>query len=247
MKVQLFLSWTPQFVTSMWRRTNLRCAFWGKFSPFEQPRLPTHEETQWSNRLLRWSESEKLKASLRESTTVTCKKNAKEGAKTPARLKAHLSGVIPCCVLVSIWSRRGRWFAPARIQSVKKIQTSASEPTGAGRIHLRCLNISLAVHTNALPSFIPVCLRLHDNHSVKNTVTSQTCQINHTCCNVIIYIIILIRKLVTRSGRGPNHQHQVGGGLWGLYRGTLGVLWFSGVYKRCFAALCKGADFSLDW
>lgn len=25
-----------------------------------------------------------------------------------------------------------------------------------------------------------------------------------------------------------------------------GVLWFSGVYERCFAALCKGAEFSFD-
>lgn len=51
--------------------------------------------------------------------------------------------------------------------------------------------------------------------------TSQTCQIKyHTCCHVLIYIFILIRKVVTRGGGGKTiNVGWCGGGTMGLYRG----------------------------
>lgn len=65
-----------------------------------------------------------------------------------------------------------------------------------------------------------------------------------------IYIIIFIGKLVTLGqtidAGGGGEERGGGRDYGGVIRGTLGELWFSGVYRRCFAALCKGAEFSLD-
>lgn len=84
--------------------------------------------------------------------------------------------------------------------------------------HLNLPTRSLTHCPHKHTSFLLPCLSASPQQPqrLKNAVTSQTCQINHTCCNVIIYIIILIRKLVTQ---GQNHQRQGGAG-----RGTMGAL-----------------------
>ena len=91
------------------------------------------------------------------------KKNAKEGAKTPARLKAYLSGVVPSCV-ISVDLRSTRAAVHTTLNSVngedttererKRASEQASEPE-------HFLLLARSVHTNTLPSFFPVCLRLH--------------------------------------------------------------------------------------
>ena len=88
---QLFLACSMTFI---WRPTNLSLAFWGELSHCQQPPCPRMR--------LRTAISCSVHLSLGssrqvwESTTITCKKNAKEGAKTPAWLNAHLS--VPSCV-----------------------------------------------------------------------------------------------------------------------------------------------------
>lgn len=65
-----------------------------------------------------------------------------------------------------------------------------------------------------------------------------------------IYIIILIGNVFFFIFFSLGQIIDIGdkaGGLQGLCKGVremLGVLWFSG--ERRFAALCKGAEFSLD-
>lgn len=91
------------------------------------------------------------------------KKNAKEGAKTPARLKAYLSGVVPSCV-ISVDLRSTRAVVHTTLNSVnievttererERERQRASEPE-------HFLQLARSVHTNTLPSFFPVCLRLH--------------------------------------------------------------------------------------
>lgn len=122
----------------------------------------THVETRSSNKLLYHSGSENLKGKLERAQQLHVrKKNAKEGAKTPARLKAYLSGVVPSCV-ISVDLRSTRAVVHTTLNSVNKEVTTerererqrASEPE-------HFLQLARSVHTNTLPSFFPVCLRLH--------------------------------------------------------------------------------------
>lgn len=158
-----------------------------------------------------------VKGKFERAQQLHVKKNAKEGAKTPAQLKAYLSGVVPSCVLVSIWSRHVR--GSHRLNSAnEEVTTEREQQEWIDFTHNDLVTCSLAHCPHKHTSFLLPCLSASPRQpQCKNTVTSQTCQINHTCCNVIIYIIILIRKLVTR---GANHRRRgVGAGHYGGFIG----------------------------
>lgn len=87
----------------------------------------THVETRSSNKLLYHSGSENLKGKLERAQQLHVrKKNAKEGAKTPARLKAYLSGVVPSCV-ISVDLRSTRAVVHTTLNSVNIEVTTERE------------------------------------------------------------------------------------------------------------------------
>lgn len=94
--VWLFLACSMTFI---WRPTNLSSVFWGELSHCQQPPCPhmrLRTAINCSNNLSLGSSRQ-----VWESTTITCKKNAKEGAK-PQCDWTHICRFLPVCISVDL-------------------------------------------------------------------------------------------------------------------------------------------------
>lgn len=181
---------------------------------------------------------------MREHDNYTLRKKRKRGRQNVGATK---SVSVRCRSFLSrqygfeVGRRRSRDVSASERRGVL-----GSRPT---MLRLKTRLLALSLSTQTLSSF-PSSLSVYVSTTTTVLLTSQTYQINHTCCNVIIYIIILIGKLVTRGGwRGQTIDVEERGevGLWGLHKGgdarcTLVLRCLQEMF-RCFV---QGAELSFD-
>lgn len=148
--------------------------------------MPTYEETQISKKLPFQSESGQLKASLREHNNYMWEMLKR--APKPQRDWKHICQMLFLFSCISVDLSVCKWLAHS-LNSVNEEVTKRCKRATGGVIWPTMPKTCPLAHSLSNKNFLPfpVCLRLHENQCLKNTVTSQTCQINHTCCNVIIY------------------------------------------------------------